>query len=98
MQSLFLTCLCIWHHFINSLKKIVSGSGMMQCVKAFSLATQLLSSDDVLVHNDPQLPLTLAADASSYGIGAVISYVLPDKSERPVAFASRTMLRWKKKH
>lgn len=60
------------------------------CFKAFSVAKQLLSSDNLLVHYDPQLPLTLATDASAYGIEAVISHVLPDKPERPVACSLST--------
>ena len=32
-----------------------------------------------------------ACDASSYGIGAVISYVMDDGQERPIAYASRTL-------
>ena len=40
---------------------------------------------------DATLPLKLAADASQYGLGAVISRVLPDGVERPVAFASRSL-------
>ena len=45
----------------------------------------------VLAHYNPDLPLRLAADASAYGIGAVISHVMPNGEERPIAFASRIL-------
>jgi len=58
---------------------------------AFHLVKKHLTSVKLLTHYDPTLPLTLAADASAYGVGAVISHVFPDGSERPIAFASRML-------
>ena len=40
---------------------------------------------------DQNLPLKLDCDASQYGLGAVLSHVYPDKSERPIAYASSTL-------
>ena len=51
----------------------------------------MLGSQQVLAHYDPSLPLSMATDASAYGVGAVISQQCQDGSERPVAFASRTL-------
>ncbi|CAB4015954.1 Hypothetical predicted protein [Paramuricea clavata] len=49
----------------------------------------MIVSDLVLTHYDPNLPLQLACDASPVGIGAVLSHVMTDGTERPIAFASR---------
>lgn len=57
--------------------------------KAFEKAKKLLSEDTVLAHYDPNLPVRLYCDASNEGIGAVITHVFPDKSERPISFTSR---------
>ena len=62
-----------------------------ECVKAFQAAKEQIISASVLTHYDPTLPITLAADASAYGVGAVISHVLSDNTEHPIAFASRTL-------
>ena len=62
-----------------------------ECTKAFKEAKRQLVSANVLTHYNPTLPINLAADASAYGIGAVISHVLPDGSEKPLSFASRTL-------
>ena len=61
------------------------------CDKAFQEAKRQLSEAPVLVHYDPVLPIRLAGDASSYGLGAVLSHVFPDGTEHPIAFASRTL-------
>jgi hypothetical protein len=58
---------------------------------SFQEAKRSLTHAPILVHYDPELPLVLAADASAYGLGAVISHTMPDGSERLIAFASRTL-------
>lgn len=58
---------------------------------AFDRCKEMLASDKVLVHYDPNLPLSLACDASAYGIGAVIQHTTPDGQEHPIAYASRTL-------
>ena len=55
-----------------------------ECTRAMKTAKQLLTASNLLTHYDATLPLKLAADASQYGLGAVISHVLPDGVERPV--------------
>ena len=49
-------------------------------------------SATVLTHYNPDLPVRLAGDMSSYGVGAVISHIFPRGEELPIAFASRTLL------
>ena len=58
---------------------------------AFDRVKGILTSDSVLAHYDPSKPLLLACDASPYGVGAVLSHQLDDGSERPVAYASRSL-------
>lgn len=59
--------------------------------KAFKESKKLLASSSLLVHYDTELPLTLACDASAYGIGAVLAHRMPDGSEKPIGYASRTL-------
>nr|XP_050035646.1 uncharacterized protein K02A2.6-like [Dermacentor andersoni] len=58
---------------------------------AFRQAKDLLQSSHVLVYYDVNRPLVLACDAFPCGLGAVLSHVGEDGSERPVAYASRIM-------
>ena len=53
--------------------------------------TELLLSSQPLVHFDSLLEIQLACDASAYGIGVVLSHKMPDGSEKPVGFVSRTL-------
>ena len=59
--------------------------------KAFLASKKLLTSSDLLVHFNTELDLLLMCDASSYGIGAVLAHRMPDGSERPIGYASRSL-------
>ena len=61
------------------------------CEAAFTKLKETLSSSPILVHYDTEKQLRLAYDASVYGVGAVTSYIMPDKSKRPITFASCTL-------
>ena len=81
----------IVHPLNQLLQKDAKWTWTPDCVQAFTATKQALNSSKVLAHYDPSLPITMAGDASAYGIVSVISHILPDGSERPIAFASRTL-------
>ena len=61
------------------------------CDAAVKTVKLQLTGDQVLIHYDPNKPLVLSTDASAYGVGAVLSHIMPDGSDRPIAFSSRTL-------
>ena len=58
--------------------------------EAFTSLKNALASEPILVHYDDNQPLAMSADASQYGLGAVLFHVV-NGVERPIAFASRTL-------
>ena len=58
---------------------------------SFDMAKRLLTFDTTLVHYDLNRPLVLICDSSEYGVGAVLSHVMDDGQERPIAMSSRTL-------
>lgn len=77
---------------INQLLQVnVPFKWYVDCERAFEEVKKQMSSDTVLIHYDPKLPLVLAVDASPYGVGAVLSHTYPDGTEKPIQFASQTL-------
>ena len=64
--------------------------------KAFSFVKAEISKPTTLALYDPQSDLTISADVSSYGLGAVLQR--DDSIYRPVAFASRSMTETEKRY
>ncbi|KAL9961633.1 hypothetical protein ACROYT_G030616 [Oculina patagonica] len=62
-----------------------------QCQEAFLKLKSILQSAPLLTHYNPKRPVRLAVDASSFGLGAVLSHVSENGEEKPIAFASRTL-------
>ena len=52
---------------------------------------KILDETNFLTHYDPEKPLFLACDASPYGLRDVLSHQIPDGSQKPITFASRTL-------
>jgi hypothetical protein len=98
----FLGLLNYYGRFLPNLSKVIAPLNNLlrkdsvfkwtkKCNQALEEAKQQLNSAAVLAHYSTELPLLLASDASEYGVGAVISHLLPNGDERPIAFASRSL-------
>ena len=59
--------------------------------ESFTKSKELLKSSHLLVHYDTEKDLIVACDASPYGLGIVLSHRMPDNTEQPIAFASRSL-------
>ena len=81
----------VFHPLYQLLKKDKKYTWTSAAQNAFDTVKEMKTSDTVLTHYNPELPVKLACDSSSYGLGAVISHVMENGEERPIAFASRTL-------
>ena len=81
----------VLHPLYELLEKNAQFVWSANCQKAFEEVKTLISSDLVLAHYDPKVSLKIECDASPVGVGAVLSHVYDDGSERPIAFASKSL-------
>ena len=79
------------HPLHNLLRNNVEWCWTAECDEAVRKIKEEITSPRFLTHFQPDLPVKLTCDASSYGIGAVLAHVMPDNTERPIAFASRSL-------
>ncbi|KAL7079782.1 hypothetical protein ACQ4LE_001691 [Meloidogyne hapla] len=74
------------------LKKEVKWEWSKEQEDAFQSVKKVLSSDLLLTHFDPELEIIVTADASNYGVGAVISHRFPDGKEKVIEYASKSLI------
>ena len=72
-------------------KKSSSVEWTTDCEIAFNKLKELCSKTPVLAYPDYKQKFKLYTDASENGLGAVLTQIKDDNSERPVAYASRTL-------
>ena len=58
---------------------------------AFKQSKGLLMSTNFLIHCNTELKLIMTVDASPVGVGAVLSHIMKDGSEKPIYCASRAL-------
>lgn len=75
----------------NLLKKGTKWNWTKTHQKAFDELKSILTSDMLLTHYKPELPIIVAADASNYGLGACILHKFPDGSIKAISHASRNL-------
>lgn len=80
-------------------RQLTAADWTPDCEQALQKLKDALLANVVLAHPDFSRPFILATDASSDGLGAVLSQVVPGEDRaRPIAFASRTLSKAQSKY
>lgn len=80
------------------LQKEATWNWSLECEDSFVTLKSMLSSDMLLTHYDPTLPIVVAADASGFGVGAVLLHMFPDGKQKAVMHAARSLTPAEKKY
>ena len=91
MTNSYLTCHLFSPLTYRLLQKGATWSWEETQQKDFPDVKKMLTSDCLLAHYDPNKDLTLACDASPYGVGAVLSLMDKNGQDKPIAYASRSL-------
>ena len=70
------------------LKRKVCWHWKSKQAEAFKLAKNALQADSLLIHYNPKKQIVVACDASSIGLGTMLSQIMPDGQERPIVYSS----------
>lgn len=73
------------------LKKDTEWCWSDDCQKSFDKFKEILQSDLLLTHYNPELEVIVAGDASNAGVGACILHKFPDNSVKAICHAARTL-------
>ena len=65
---------------------------------SFEKLKEVLQSDLLLTHFDPEMNIVIAADASDYGVSAVISHQFAGGQEKAIAHAGRALTKAEKNY
>ena len=81
----------VLHPLYQLVQKDVKFKWTAETQKTFEKLKTLITAEIVLTHYDPDLPGRLACDSSAYELGAVVSNVMENGEETPIAFTSRSL-------
>lgn len=103
----FLVAITCYEKFLKQLKELRGPLDELLCNDmkfewqtkhqiAFEKLKKILSSDLALTHYDPKKKIIVAADASSYGMGAVLMHEFSDGTKRPIIHAASSFTKAEK--
>lgn len=81
----------------NLLSKDVPFLWSKDCQRAYDTIKNAVTSDQVLVHFNPSLPLVLTTDASNAAVGGILSHKF-SSGTKPIAFVSRALSKCEKNY